>query len=379
MKKLGLYIHIPFCARKCNYCDFYSLPHSQEREEEYITALCNHIRCESNLYKNCEFDTVYLGGGTPSVLSVDSITRLVQAVKECLNLTQGGEFTVEVNPCSVTKEKLVAYKALGINRLSMGVQSANDTELTCLGRLHTKERAQNAFLLARECGFDNISLDLMFGLPDQGVEDFRKSIDFVLSLSPEHISAYGLKIEKNTPFGRAQSSLSLPTEDEECAMYDLLCDALLEKGYEQYEISNFSKIGYRARHNVKYWLAQEYVGFGPSAHSYFDGVRYYYESDVDMYISGAWKKIKEDGSEPSDPEKNEMLEKMDEYVMLRLRLCDGVDEGEFEAVFQSAFISEYPKIANYVKSGHVTRQNGKFAFTKAGFFVSNYILSDILH
>ena len=376
MKKLGLYIHIPFCIRKCNYCDFYSLPYSPKDEDEYITALCSHIRRDSPLYQGCEFDTVYLGGGTPGVLSVDSITRLAQTVNECLNLTQGGEFTVEVNPCSVTKEKLVAYKALGINRLSMGVQSANDTELKCLGRLHTRDKAQEAFLLARECGFDNISLDLMFGLPDQTVEDFQKSIDFVLSLSPEHISAYGLKIEKNTPFGRAQNSLSLPTEDEECAMYDLLCDALFENGYEQYEISNFSKIGYRARHNVKYWLAQEYVGFGPSAHSYFEGVRYYYDSDINSYVSGAWEKIREDESQPSATHK---IEKMDEYVMLRLRLCDGVDEKEFEKEFESPFLCEYPKIANYVKSGHVTHQNGKFAFTKSGFFVSNYILSDILH
>ena len=373
MKKLGLYIHIPFCARKCNYCDFYSLPHSTDLEEKYINALCSQIRHDSTLYQNCEFDTLYLGGGTPSALSPKSIEKLIKSIKECLKLTQGGEFTIEVNPCSATEEKLSSYKAAGINRLSMGVQSANDTELYCLGRLHTREMAENAYLLARKCGFDNISLDLMFGLPDQKLEDFQKSLDFVLSLSPEHISAYGLKIEENTPFGRAKKSLSLPTDNEEYEMYLSLCRTLEEKGYEQYEISNFSKPGYRARHNVKYWLSEEYIGFGPSAHSYFNGVRYYYDSNLDAYLIGVSEKISEDENEATS------LDKMDEYVMLRLRLCDGVDEEAFERLFNCSFLSQYPKIMDFVKSGHAIHQNGKFALTKEGFFVSNYILSNILH
>ncbi len=373
MKRLGLYIHIPFCARKCNYCDFYSLSHSQEREEEYIDALCDHIERERELYKNCEFDTVYIGGGTPSVLSPYSLERVVNTVKKHLILTQGGEFTIEVNPCSVTREKLLLYKTLGINRLSMGVQSANDTELKRLGRLHTKKEAEKAFSLARECGFDNVSLDLMFGLPNQTLDDFQASLDFVTALSPEHISAYGLKIEKNTPFGKNINSLALPTEDEEYEMYLALCNSLKEKDYEQYEISNFAKRGYRARHNIKYWLAEEYVGFGPSAHSYFDGVRYYYGSDIDSYIKGERKKINETDNTLTE------IEKMDEYVMLRLRLCDGVDTDEFEALFKKSFQDEYPKILDFVKSGHVVHQNGKIAFTKDGFFVSNYILSNILH
>ena len=372
MKKLGLYVHIPFCARKCNYCDFYSLPHSCKAEDEYITAICDHIRHDSVLYKDYEFDTVYIGGGTPSVLSPASLEKLVNTVKTYLNLTQGGEFTVEVNPCSVTREKLLAYKSLGINRLSMGVQSANDSELECLGRLHTKDEAERAYNLARACGFDNISLDLMFGLPNQSIFDFQNSLDFVLSLSPEHISAYGLKIEKNTPFGKMQDSLVLPGEDEEYSMYTVLCDTLSNKGYEQYEISNFSKKGYRARHNVKYWLAQEYVGFGPSAHSYFDGVRYYYSSDISAYINGNRGKINEEAEAPTE------IEKMDEYVMLRLRLCDGVNLKEFEDTFKKDFLCEYPGVCDYVKSGHMTNQNGRVAFTKEGFFVSNYILSNIL-
>ena len=373
MKKLGLYIHIPFCARKCNYCDFYSLPYSTEAEEKYITALCHHIEAEGALYKGCVFDTAYIGGGTPSVLSPASLEKLVNTAKTYLNLTQGGEFTIEANPCSVTEEKLLAYKSMGINRISMGVQSANDSELSCLGRLHTRSEAEHAFRLARACGFDNISLDLMFGLPDQTLADFERSLDFVLSLCPEHISAYGLKIEKNTPFGRAQATLALPGEDEEYSMYSTLCDTLSKNGYEQYEISNFSKKGYRARHNVKYWLAEEYVGFGPSAHSYFDGVRYYYSPDLSAYISGRVEKIREEREELTE------ADKMDEYVMLRLRLCDGVDMAEFESTFKKQFLCEYAGVLDFVKSGHMVNENGRVAFTKEGFFVSNYILSSILH
>ena len=375
MKKLGLYVHIPFCARKCNYCDFYSVAHSLDMEKAYINALCDHIKADSHLYKNCEFDTVYIGGGTPSILSPESVKMLADTIKNNLKTTQGLEFSIELNPCSITEEKLLAYKSVGINRLSIGMQSASDSELKHLGRLHTREELEKGFCLARECGFDNISLDLMFGLPSQSVDNFAKTVDCALALSPEHISAYGLKIEENTPFGKSIDSLVLPTEDEDYEMYKLLCHKLSKVGYEQYEISNFAKEGYRSRHNMKYWLCHEYVGFGPAAHSYFDGVRYCYERDLQKYISGKWVKITED----YEREHQTQEDKMDEYVMLRLRLCDGVDENEFEKTFQKQFLSEYPRVEGFVKSGHMSHKNSKFAFTTDGFFVSNYILSKILH
>ena len=375
MKRLGLYIHIPFCLRKCNYCDFYSVAHSLEQEKAYINALCDHIEKESRLYKAYEFDTIYIGGGTPSILSPESIVEIAKAIEKCLNTTQGKEFSIELNPCSITKEKLQTYKRVGINRLSIGMQSAHDKELKCLGRLHTKKELERGFLLARECGFDNISIDLMFGLPNQSVEDFGKTVEYAVSLNPEHISAYGLKIEENTPFGRNVNSLSLPTEDEDYEMYMLLCNTLKQSGYEQYEISNFSKKGFRSRHNMKYWLCQEYVGFGPAAHSYFNGERYYYHNDINEYIYKSRDKIIEDYKLGKPTE----AEQMDEYVMLRLRLSDGIDEGEFEDAFGISFLSEYSKIENFVKTGHVSHQNSKFSFTTEGFFVSNYILSEILH
>ncbi|MBO5262585.1 MAG: radical SAM family heme chaperone HemW [Clostridia bacterium] len=375
MRRIGLYIHIPFCVKKCNYCDFYSLPHSKEKEELYISALCKHIEKEKHLYDNCEFDTVYIGGGTPSILSKSSVIRLVGAVKKHLNTTQGGEFTIELNPCTITKEKLLTYKELGINRLSIGVQSANDKELKCLGRAHTSKEAFEKFNLARECGFNNISLDVMFSLPNQKISDFQKTLDYVCGFSPEHISAYGLKIEENTPFGKNRDKLSLPSEDEDYDMYMCLCDTLSKNGYEQYEISNFSKRGYRSRHNMKYWLCQEYVGFGPSSHSYFDGVRYYYDANFQKYIDGSSERIMETVNDAETT----LADKMDEYVMLRLRLSDGVDEGEFFKAFNKSFLDEYPKLKDFLKNGYVVHQDGHYSFTRRGYFVSNYILSEILH
>ena len=378
MKRLGLYIHIPFCVKKCNYCDFYSLCHTQEKENEYISALCKHIRNEAPLYEEYEFDTIFVGGGTPSILSVDSFNSLAECVKKHLKLTQGGEFTLEANPGTLTKEKLLAYKKAGVNRLSIGLQSTNDGELLCLSRVHTKNTFEKSYHLARECGFDNISVDIMYGLPNQTTEDFIKTLDHVCEINPEHISAYCLKIEENTPFGKRINDLSLPSDEQEYEMYITLCQRLKEKGYLQYEISNFSKDGYRSRHNLKYWQSEEYIGFGPASHSYFDGIRYSYPRDIELYVkeSELGKPTKE-SEEQLEPELH--MEQMDEYVMLKLRLVDGIDEAEFKSIFGFDFLAEYSKIEKYIKSGHVSRQNGKISFTPSGFFVSNYILTEILH
>ena len=378
MKKLGLYIHIPFCLKKCAYCDFYSITHTSEAERKYIGALCSHIKAESHLYKDCEFDTVYFGGGTPSILSPTLFSELADCIKNSLNLTQGAEFSIEANPGTLTKEKLIAYKNGGVNRLSIGLQSADSKMLSCLGRVHSLSQFEESFRLARACGFDNISVDVMYGLPSQKKEDFLKTLDYVCEFNPEHISAYCLKIEENTPFGKVKDTLSLPSEEQEYEMYMSLCHFLSQKGYEQYEISNFAKSGYRSRHNLKYWLSQEYVSFGPASHSYFEGVRYFYPKDINAYISestaGVPAKISEEMAEP-----DLKMEKMDEYVMLKLRLSDGISEMEFFALFGTELTEEYPQLENFVKSGHVSHKNGVFSFTPQGFFVSNYILTSILH
>ena len=374
----GLYIHIPFCVKKCNYCDFYSLGcNKSENIERYVNALCKHIENESPLYRDRVFDTVFIGGGTPSVLSVDSTKALLTCLKSYLNIAPDAEISVEVNPGTVTRELAKAYKENGINRVSIGLQSVNNNELKILGRIHTLDEFKVSYGILRDAGIDNINIDIMYALPDQKSEDFMKTLDQVAEFNPEHISAYCLKIEENTHFFKIKDSLVLPDEDEQYKMYLTMCERLYQLGYEQYEISNFSKKGFRCVHNLKYWLSKEYVAFGPSAHSYVDGVRYSYKDDINEYIESI-----ENGDMPT-----KMLEatyeltneeKMDEYVMLRLRLSDGVDTKEFESRFGASFEKRYKKLEMYVKNGYVIEKNGNYAFTPKGFFVSNYILSDIL-
>lgn len=378
MKSLGIYIHIPFCVKKCAYCDFYSLCHTSEAEESYIDALCNHITVEAPLYSDYTVDTVFLGGGTPSVLSPRSIDKLFVTLENSFKFTQGAEFTAEANPGTLTKEKLLAFKNHGVNRLSIGLQSSDFCELSRLARIHTLEDFESSMALARECGFENISVDIMYGLPEQKLSNLEKTIDYVCAFSPTHISAYCLKIEENTPFGKMQEMLSLPDEDEEYEMYMRLCHLLAERGYLQYEISNFSKEGYRSRHNLKYWQGEEYLSFGPSSHSFVGGVRYSYPRDISAYIEGTKKGIPYRQTE-KETEPLIKMEQMDEYVMLRLRLSDGIDLKDFKATFCTELFSEYSNLKKFIKSGHVVEENGKVHFTPQGFFVSNYILTEILH
>ena len=373
-KRLGLYIHIPFCKQKCNYCDFYSLGCEENKISSYIDALCKHIEREAHLYKEYEFDTIFLGGGTPSLIEPQEFTRLAKAIKNNLNITQGAEFSLEANPGTLTREKLNSYMQNGVNRISIGLQSTSDTELKMLGRIHNFEKFKESYNLARECGIQNINVDIMYGLPNQKIGDFTKTLDQVCDFNPEHISAYCLKIEENTPFYNQREKLSLPSEDEQYEMYLLLCGTLAARGYSQYEISNFAKKGYRSKHNMKYWQSKEYVGFGPSAHSFFDGVRYFYPRDINGYIVDPVAEI-EDESRGNSAK----IDQMDEYVMLKLRLKDGISEGEFFGRFGSELLAEYPSINKYLKSGHMELRNGSYSFTPSGFFVSNYILTDILH
>ena len=378
MKRLGLYIHIPFCQKKCNYCDFYSLT-CINRLSEYICAISKQIENDSPLYKDYEFDTVFIGGGTPSLVLPKDFNSLVNSIKNNLNLTQGCEFSLEANPGTLTKEKLIAYKNAGVNRLSMGLQSTNENELKMLGRIHTLDDFKESFRLARECGFDNISVDLMYSLPNQTKKDFIKSLKDVISYNPEHISSYLLKIEKNTYFGKIENSLSLPDDDEQYNTYILMCELLEKNGYMQYEISNFAKKGYESNHNKRYWLSEEYVGIGPSAHSYFNGKRYSYKSNLEEYLSelsqtGTVKKI----YEAENDEFEAQITKSDEYLMLKLRLSDGINQNEYFSRFGEELLEKYPKLKSYVSLGYMKLKDNSYSFTPKGFFVSNYILTDIL-
>lgn len=377
MKSLGLYIHVPFCKRKCRYCDFYSLPcHENTQISDYVSLICAHIEKEATLYRECEIDSIFIGGGTPSLLSEKELYMLTNTLKKHFKITQGAEFSIEANPESVTRQKLAAMKDCGINRLSMGLQSCVDDELRLLGRIHTLSRFEEAFSDARDVGFDNVNIDIMYALPEQGFKNFSKTLDRVVHFSPEHVSAYCLKIEEGTPLFKDADRLSFPSEDEQYETYMGLCERLSSCGYEQYELSNFAKKGHRCVHNLKYWKQEEYIGFGPSAHSFYNGVRYFYKDSLEEYRSSLNEdRLPEKIAESSHiPDQNELI---DEFVMLRMRLCDGVDTAEFMTRFGRSFEDVYG-IEKYVKSGHAIKRDGRYFFSPKGFFVSNYILSDIL-
>ena len=375
MKKLGLYVHIPFCQKKCNYCDFYSLENQDEKiKSDYIKALSIQVEREAEQYREYTIDTIFFGGGTPSLISSHDIAYFLENIKKCLHVDENCEISIEINPKTVDKEKLLTYKRIGINRLSIGLQSTDDKMLSVLGRIHTYLDFLETYTLARNVGFDNISIDLMFGLPGQSKEEFLKTLLSAISLNTEHISVYLLKIEENTPFGKIKDSLSLPDDDTEYETYLEMCDLLSKNGYLQYEISNFSKEGKRSKHNLKYWLSEEYIGIGPNAHSYFENERYSYKPNVTEYMRAI-----SDGKMPEKiPEENDTyLSKMDEYVMLKLRLSDGISINEFKSRFGVDFLKQYPNASKFLKTGHMENNGDSIFFTPKGFFVSNYILSNI--
>ena len=351
---LGLYLHIPFCKRKCAYCDFYSAVFTEELTEKYTKALKREIKQWGGKI-NRPIDTIYLGGGTPSLLN-KHLPDLLDSVRQNFLVTDGAEITLEVNPQKDIYEILQNAKIAGVNRLSIGVQSGNNDKLKILGRTHTKEDAKNAVEIARSLGFSNISLDLMIGVPQSNHYTLKQDLDFLVALNPEHISAYILKIEPNTAFERQENTLDLPGEDSICDQYLFMCDYLENKGYSHYEISNFAKIGYESRHNLKYWKCHEYLGLGPSAHSFIDGKRFYYPRDLKAFING--NSPLPDGDGGSD----------DEKLMLSLRLKDGVNA---EKLPQN-------KIKMFINNGFAKIKNGKFALTDKGMLVSNQIITELL-
>lgn len=379
MKSLGLYVHIPFCKQKCNYCDFYSLGGCSEAGfSEYINSLCTHIENESKHYKEYSVDTIFFGGGTPSLIDAKLIEKTINTIKRNFDVSDNAEISIEANPGTLTEEKLKNYLLSGINRLSIGLQSTDNEELKLLGRIHSYEDFLSNFELARKCGFKNINVDIMYGLPNQKIENLSKTLEDVCKISPEHISAYCLKIEENTMFYKIKERLNIPSDDEEYNMYIYVCDYLDKKGYKQYEISNFSKEGSRCKHNMKYWLSEEYVGFGPSAHSFVKNERFFYSNDVEKYKKEATRV----GISPEKlSEENDAVEcgGMDEYVMLKLRLVDGIDTDEFKVRFGKEFLSEYPRVLDFVRTNHIKMTEKSCHFTPKGFFVSNYILAQILN
>lgn len=381
-KRLGLYVHIPFCKSKCAYCDFNSfVPGSSEIMTRYVSSLLSHMEVYRDGTRDYRVDTVFIGGGTPTALPPEELTRLIKGIHRSFDISKNAEFTIEANPATVTPKQLRMLRRLGVNRISFGLQSADNRELRALSRIHTRAQFLESYKMAREAKFDNINIDLMYGIPYQTYDSLIKTLSFVTRLGPEHISMYNLKIEPGTPFfeNRREVTAVCADEDTEYAMYTSAIDFLASRGYEQYEISNFAKRGYSCAHNLKYWNCEEYLGFGVSAHSYFNGNRFSFISNIGQYID-AVENIDSDICLTAENEQLQERERMGEYIMLRLRLNDGIDPHEFASKFGASFEASYGiKLQRYIKTGFVTRRrSGAYALTPAGMLISNHILSDIL-
>jgi putative oxygen-independent coproporphyrinogen III oxidase len=365
---VGIYIHVPFCENgKCPYCDFYSLTLTEELKERYIKAVERDLKKWSVSAKGRIADTVYFGGGTPSLLKED-LARLFLCVKKYFHVADNAEVTFEANPAGIDFDLLKVLRSAGFNRLSLGMQSAQDSELAALGRRHRRKDVAAAVENAHRAGFDNISLDLMLCVPNQTKESLKESVDFAASLSPRHISAYLLKIEPGTRFSDIKDSLNLPDEDTQADIYLTACELLESKGFLQYEISNFANKGFESKHNLRYWDCGEYLGFGPAAHSFFNGKRFYYTRSLEDYIIGAGPQ--DDGTGGT----------FEEYVMLRLRLRDGINETELKKRYGKDFSCfDTQKISLLVKNGLIQNEHGRLALTRKGFLVSNSIISELLY
>lgn len=365
---LGLYIHIPFCKAKCAYCDFYSLAHSEEKMDAYMAALLRHLEEVAPRAAGMQVDTVYFGGGTPSYLGAARLCRILQTVLRRYDVARDAEITLEANPDSAGDWKeLRKLRRAGFNRLSLGVQSTDDALLRRIGRVHTYEQVQQAVMAARKAKFTNLSLDLIYGLPGQTMEDWQRTLADAVALGPEHLSCYGLKLEEGTPLWQQRQTLTLPDDDVQADMYLYTVAALGEMGYEQYEISNFAKSGKESRHNLKYWRMEEYAGFGPGAHSDFGGVRYGYVRDIDSYIAGRLVL--------SESETDSTLARDYEYVMLSLRTAAGIDRQTFEKRYRQRFQPMETLFEQYEKAGLASRTEGGWRLTPRGFLVSNSIIA----
>lgn len=362
---LGIYLHVPFCIRKCPYCAFYSVGCSNELIDGYVKAAIQKIRSYKNL--GAEADTVYFGGGTPSCLSGEAVGLIMEEIKSSFRLADGAEITLEANPSSLTKKRLCGYIEAGVNRLSIGVQSAVDGELSLLGRLHSWSEAKNAVLLAREQGVDNISCDLILGTPGQTLESLALSVSRLLELKVPHISAYMLKIEENTPFDCDGIKDLAAGEDLVCDMYLSLCRTLRDSGYSRYEISNFSLPGYFSRHNLKYWTLKEYLGIGPSAHSFIGGRRLYIPSDVAGFINNL---VSEDLVEDDN------INMLEEYIMLSLRLDSGASYQKIASLGGDAGRVRH-KAEIFSQNGLIKLSDSSFSLTDRGALVSNSLILEI--
>ena len=373
---LGIYIHVPFCRSKCQYCDFYSLTTKDSRlMESYLQAVCTHIREAGPLAPGYVVDTVYFGGGTPTYFGAEGMATILRAIRKSFDVARTAEITFEANPDSISDRLLRRLRSEGFNRVSLGIQCDNDEILKKIGRPHNYEQAVEAVKLIRKRGFKNLSLDLMYGLPGQTLPMWEKTLKNVLKLNPEHISCYGLKVEEGTPLYDYKEFCNLADDDTQADMYLSTVDILKSHGFRQYEISNFCRKGAVSRHNLKYWTGGEYLGFGPNASSDFAGQRFTVIRDLPGYIDG----IREGGQVLTDVQQIANRDRAGEYLMMRLRTVTGVTPEEYEKMFLMPFAPLEKALVKFRSIGLAQKTyDGRWHLTTKGFLVSNSIISDLL-
>ncbi len=375
IKKLGIYVHIPFCKQKCNYCDFISFANKEDLEKKYVEALTKEIENFLKINSTIQISTIYIGGGTPSFIE----SQYIKKIMSLFNKENLLEATIEVNPGTVTKEKLEDYKEAGLNRLSIGLQSTNNYLLKQIGRIHNYEDFLNTYKLAKEVGFQNINVDLMIGLPNQSISDIKNSLEEVTKLNPNHISVYSLIVEEETPIAKMleNGETKLPDEDVERQMYWYVKNYLELQGYNHYEISNFAQKGYESKHNLDCWEQKEYIGFGISAHSYIDKTRFSNIENLDLYI----KNCMEDNFDKNKiiQEKQSFFSVMQEYMLLGLRKIDGVSVQSFKNKFGENPIFVFKQELNKLVDENLIQVNSdKIRLTNKGLDLANLVWEEFV-
>lgn len=366
MNTVGLYLHIPFCASKCPYCDFYSFRADESLKDAYTEALIKQIGKSAEEF-TCKVNSLYIGGGTPSVLGADRLCRIIETVRRSF-VSDEAEITVECNPHALGSDFFKKLSYVGVNRISLGVQSADNGERRLLGRLSDRTEILKVTEDIKKSGISNFSLDVMLGIPNQTEKSLESTLRFCLDIGAKHISGYILKIEEGTVFHKRQSLLNLPDEDTVCDMYLFMCDFLESRGLKQYEISNFACPGFESRHNLKYWNCDEYLGLGPAAHSFINKKRFYYPRDINAFINSP--ETVPDGEGGG----------FEEYAMLRLRLCEGItEEGTMEKFGFKIPDSLIKKAARFAEQGLLVCDRRGVRLTKEGFLVSNTVISELIY
>ena len=373
---LGIYIHVPFCRSKCLYCDFYSLATKDDKlMDGYLDAVCAHIRESGRLAPGYQVDTVYFGGGTPSFFGADGMASILSTIRRSFDVAASAEISFEANPDSVSPRLLRRLRSEGFNRVSLGIQCDDDAILEKIGRPHNYHQAVHAVQMIRRAGFKNLSVDLMFGLPDQTQDGWMETLKNVLSLNPEHISCYSLKLEEGTQMHKYRELMKLADDDSQADMYLSAVEYLRTKGYRQYEISNFCKRGFESRHNLKYWLGGEYLGFGPDASSDFAGKRFRLVRDLRGYIDG----VLQHGEVIEELDDIPLRERAGEYLMTRLRTNTGIQAEEYEKQYLLPFAPLDAALEQCRHRGHALKmEGGRWRLTPEGFLLSNSILADLL-